>query len=230
MPETAVKNSGVVVPEKASWHQRLAAFVIYVLLSTISATLRMRRTDRCGLSDATMTGPAIYCIWHNRLALSMAAYHGYIKERSRGSGLAAMASASKDGAMMSAVLEFSRVQPVRGSTSRRGPQALREMTTWARRKYDLAIIPEGPRGPRYTVQMGVIALAQLTGFPIVPVTFNLDWKISVKSWDRFQVPLPFSRCEMIFEKPFRVPRETSEKDREAFRLQLEETLQRISKD
>lgn len=230
MPEAAVKTSGVVVPETARWHQRLAAFVIHALLGTIAATLRMRHIDRSGLGEGKLTGPTIYCIWHNRLALSMAAYHGYIKEHSGGVGLAAMASASKDGAMMSAVLDYSRVQPVRGSTSRRGPQALREMTTWARRNYDLAIIPEGPRGPRYMVQMGVIALAQLTGFSIVPVTFNLDWKIAVKSWDRFQIPLPFSRCEMIFEKPFRVPREVSEKEREAFRLQLEETLKKISRD
>lgn len=230
MPPAAVKTSGVVVPETAKWHQRLAAFIIYLVLSTISATLRIRRTDRSGLGQGEMKGPALYCIWHNRLALSMACYHGYIRKHSQGFGLAAMASASKDGAMMSAVLEFSRVQPVRGSTSRRGPQALREMTTWARRKYDLAIIPEGPRGPRYTVQMGVIALAQLTGFPIVPVTFNLGWKISLKSWDRFQVPLPFSRCEMIFEKPMRVPREISEQDREKLRLQLEETLKKISLD
>lgn len=230
MPQAAAKSSGVVVPENARWHQRLAAFLIHLFLSGIAATLRMRRIDRSGLNENKLSGPSIYCIWHNRLALSMEAYHGYIRHHSRGIGLAAMASASKDGAMMSAVLEFSGVQPVRGSTSRRGAQALREMTTWARRKYDLAIIPEGPRGPRYQVQMGVIAMAQLTGFPIVPVTFNVGWKMSLKSWDRFQVPLPFSTCEMIFEKPVIVPREISEEGREALRLQLEQTLNAITKD
>lgn len=231
MPPTVVKkSSGIVVPEQPHWHQRLAAFIIHVLLRVISATLRIRHVDRAGLREGTLRRPAIYCIWHNRLALSMASYHGYIKKYSQGAGLAAMASASRDGGMLIAVLQHSGVQPVRGSTSRRGPQALRELTTWARRNYDLAITPDGPRGPRYVVQEGVIALAQLTGFPIVPVTFNLGWKISVKSWDRFQIPLPFSRCEMIFEKPLRIPRDTSETARETFRAQLEETLNAISRD
>ena len=84
--------------------------------------------------------------------------------------------------------------------SRRGPQALLELTTWAERGYDLAITPDGPRGPRYVVQDGVMSLAQLTGLPIVPVSFYAKWKIRVKSWDRFQIPLPFSFCEMHLGK------------------------------
>lgn len=230
MPPTAAKTSGVVVPEQPRWHERLAAFIIHVVLRAISVTLRVWRVDRAGLKEGKVPGPAIYCIWHNRLALSMEAYHGYIKKHNDGAGLAAMASASRDGGMLIAVLQHSGVQPVRGSTSRRGPQALRELTTWARRRYNLAITPDGPRGPRYVVQEGVIALAQLTGFPIVPVSFNLDWKITVKSWDRFQIPLPFSRCEMIYEKPLFIPRDTPEAARENFRAQLEETMKAITRD
>ena len=101
------------------------------------------------------------------------------------------------------------MQPVRGSSSRRGPQALLELTSWAERGYDLAITPDGPRGPCYVVQEGVMALAQVTGLPIVPFSYHLRWKIRVKSWDRFQIPLPFSPCDMIIGKPVRVPRETS---------------------
>ncbi|MDB6108529.1 MAG: hypothetical protein JWR69_279 [Pedosphaera sp.] len=122
------------------------------------------------------------------------------------------------------------VQPVRGSSIRRGSQALRELTTWAKRGYDLAITPDGPRGPRYVVQEGVIALAQLTEMPIVPVSCHMAWKIRLQSWDQFQIPLPFSRCEMVFEKPIRVPRETSESEREALRLKLEQVLKSMAKD
>ena len=80
-----------------------------------------------------------------------------------------MVSASRDGGILAGILEQFGVKPVRGSSSRRGPQALLEMTTWAERGYDLAITPDGPRGPRYKVQEGVISAAQLTGLPIVPV-------------------------------------------------------------
>ena len=122
-------------------------------------------------------------------------------------------SASRDGAFLAAILERFGVQPVRGSSSRRGAQALLELTTWAERGYDLAITPDGPRGPRYVVQDGAMSLAQITGLPIVPVSYFLKWKIQLKSWDGFQIPLPFSICEVTagkFQRAaryFRCPRE-----------------------
>ena len=105
-----------------------------------------------------------------------------------------------------------------------------ELTTWAERGYDLALTPDGPRGPCYVVQDGVTSLAQLTGLPIVPVTFQLQWKIRTNSWDRFQIPVPFSRCEMIFEQPIRIPRDATDEQREALRQELERTLRAISQD
>ena len=122
------------------------------------------------------------------------------------------------------------VQPVRGSSSRRGPQALLELTSWAERGYDLSITPDGPRGPCYVVQEGVMSLAQLTALPIVPVSFYMRRKIQLKSWDRFQIPLPFSRCEMILEKPTRVPRDATTEEREALRQQLQQALAAITRD
>ena len=116
------------------------------------------------------------------------------------------------------------------SSSRRGRQALLELTTWSERGYDLAITPDGPRGPCYEVQAGVMSLAQITGRPIIPFSYHLQWKLRPRTWDRFQIPLPFSRCEMILEKALDVPRETSDTKREALRQQLEQTLRSISTD
>jgi len=231
MPATlAKKSSGVVVPNQPKWHQRLAAFIVWSAIRLVPATLRYRWIDRSGMFDGPPPGPSIYCVWHNRLALCLVACYGYIKKRNRTAGLAAMVSASRDGGFLTGVLECFGVQPVRGSSSRRGPQALRELTTWARKGYDLAITPDGPRGPCYVVQDGVISLAQLTGLPIVPVGYHLGWKYCPKSWDRFQIPLPFSRCEIYYEKPIYVPRDNSPAVRETFRLQLENALKSISED
>jgi lysophospholipid acyltransferase (LPLAT)-like uncharacterized protein len=207
----------------------LAAWLVFCLLKLLAATLRYRWTDRSGyLEGGRKPGPTIYCIWHNRLALCMKIYHGYVKPRSGGVGLAALVSASKDGGFLAGLLDCFDVQAVRGSSSRRGAQALRELTTWAKRGYDMAITPDGPRGPRYVAQSGVIALAQVTEMVIVPVSYRLGWKIELKSWDKFQIPLPFSRCEMIFEKPIRVARDASEAEREAARVELEKVLRSIS--
>ena len=75
-----------------------------------------------------------------------------------------------------------------------------------------------------------MSLAQLTGLPILPFSYHLNWKIRPKSWDRFQIPLPFSRCELIVVEPIRVPREASDAERENLRQQLEQVLKSISRD
>src|SRR5207245_2002111 len=136
----------------------------------------------------------IFAVWHNRLALVLTAYRRHVTRWAPDRRLAGMVSASRDGGMLAVALRRFGVEPVRGSSSRRGGQAVREMVAWAERGYDLAMTPDGPRGPRYVLQDGVIVTAQLTGLPIVPVSYHLRWKIQLKSWDRFQVPLPFSRC------------------------------------
>lgn len=229
-PPPPSKIGGVVVAHRNKWYLHTLAWLVFALIRTMSATLRYRWNDRSGYINVPVPGPAIYCIWHNRLALCMPAYFSYVKKHNRTPGMAAMVSASRDGGFLTGILECFNVQPVRGSSSRRGPQALLELTTWAGRGYDLAITPDGPRGPLYVVQDGVMSLAQLTGFPIVPVSYHANWKIRLKSWDRFQIPLPFSRCEMIYEKPIRVPREATDAEREQLRLQLEASLRAISRD
>lgn len=208
----------------------MLARVVWGLVHLVSATLRFRFVDRSGLFDGSKPGPLIYCTWHNRLAVCLNARQGYSGARNPTAGLAAMVSASKDGAFLAAILECFKVQPVRGSSSRRGPQALLELTTWGERGFDLAITPDGPRGPCYKVQDGVILLAQVTGLPIVPVAFNIPWKFRLKSWDRFQLPLPFSLCEIVFGEPVRVPRSLSDSAREELRETLEQRLKQMSKD
>lgn len=221
---------GVVIPRQAPWHGRLVARLIWSAASALAATLRWRWRDDSRHLVESLGERAIFCIWHNRLALSLILYRRHVQARCPGRKLAAMVSASRDGGMLARVLELFGVTPVRGSSSRRGPQALREMTTAAEQGCDLAVTPDGPRGPCYAVQDGIIGLAQLTGLPIVPVSYELGWKIRARSWDRFQVPLPFSRCVVTFGKLLRVPREAADAEREALRAELESRMAAITRD
>jgi len=218
------RASGLVVPHKPRFSQRLIARLVYLVERSVTASFRCRWRDHSGLAASQHSQPVIFCLWHNRLAISMVVHRRYPRK------LAALVSASKDGALLAAVLGAFGVEQVRGSSSRRGPQALLEMASLAELGYDLAVTPDGPRGPRYVVQMGVIALAQVTGLPIIPVTCNTRWKLSAKSWDRFQIPLPFARCELILQEPILVPREADEAHREALRLALETSLRNGSRD
>ena len=224
------RKSGVIVPQKPKWHQQLVAWFIFFVERLMISTLRLKWDDRAGVATGTLPGPVIYCLWHNRLALSMCVWRNYVRRHSPKNGLVALISASKDGALLACTLERFGVHPVRGSSSRRGPQALLELTSWLERGYNLAITPDGPRGPRYVVQQGVMALAQLTGAPIVPVVYQASSKFAFNSWDRFQVPLPFSNCKVTLGEVVRVPREVTEAEREALRQQLQQAMTAMTRD
>jgi lysophospholipid acyltransferase (LPLAT)-like uncharacterized protein len=159
------------------------------LVRTCRASVR----DDSGLIRSERPTPIIFALWHNRLALSMDVWQRHVRVHSGKRGLVALISASRDGALLTQVLRSFGGRAVRGSSSRRGSQALLELTGWIDKGFHVAMTPDGPRGPRYAVQDGVISLAHLTGAPIVPVGINIRWKKTLRSWDRFHVPLPFSR-------------------------------------
>jgi lysophospholipid acyltransferase (LPLAT)-like uncharacterized protein len=226
----AAKQVGVVIPHPPKWHHRVVAGLLFAIVRAAASTIRFTMEDRAGIITKTnpSRGPLIFCFWHNRILLCTTVYRIYLKSREV-AGMAAPVSASRDGAFLSAVLECFGVEVARGSSSRRGPQALLELVTWAERKFDLAIAPDGPRGPAYSIQPGVMYLAQLTGTRIIPITYNIEGKIVLRTWDRFIIPLPFSHCHVIIEKPITVPRDATEDQRAQLRLQLQQTLSAISK-
>jgi lysophospholipid acyltransferase (LPLAT)-like uncharacterized protein len=220
------KSSGVVVPHAPTGRQRLASLLIVGLAHLLMRTWRVRWEDRSGLFEGG-NGPLLFCIWHNRLSVSMLVYERYVRPKRPAQGLAALISASRDGGLLADVLGRFGVQAVRGSSSRRGPQALLEATTWTEKGYHIAITPDGPRGPCYQIQDGIMALAQVTGLPIVPVGVTIRGKISTRSWDRFQIPLPFSSCRIVLGPPILVPRDA---DREKARAQLEAAMKALTHD
>jgi lysophospholipid acyltransferase (LPLAT)-like uncharacterized protein len=220
--------NGVVVPQSLHWHRRLAANVVASLYGFCRKTWRLHWHDSGEYPEAK--GPVIFCVWHNRLAASLASYDDFAQSRWRAEGLAAMISASRDGSLVANVAERFGVQPIRGSTSRRGAQALLEATTWMERNYNVVMTPDGPRPPVYQIQKGIIDLAKLTGRPIIPISNFTRWKIRMRSWDRFQIPLPFARLECYFGQPIWVPREATEDQREELRARLETSMRAITKD
>jgi lysophospholipid acyltransferase (LPLAT)-like uncharacterized protein len=220
-PPSGPKN--FVIPHQPKRSQHFVAWMVFLMERLVTASLRCQWKDDSGLADKPGE-PVIFCVWHNRLAISMMVHRRHRRK------LAALVSASKDGALLAAVLDRFGVEQVRGSSSRRGPQALLELTTRGEMGYDLAVTPDGPKGPRYIVQAGVISLAQVTGLPIIAVTCNTYRKACLKSWDRFQIPLPFSRCELKLNKPMFVPREACAVRREELRRELEASLNNGSMD
>ena len=229
MMATENRSSSIVIPHEAKWYQRVAAALISLFIRCMAATIRFRMDDRARYFQ-TEPPQIIFALWHNRLALAPILYQRYLRVFDSQRRNAGLVSASRDGGLLAKVLEHFGIETARGSSSRRGAQAMIELTTCAERGRDLTITPDGPRGPRYEAQDGVIAAAQLTGLPIVPISYHLSWKISLNSWDGFQIPLPFARCDVVVAKPILVSREISDDERDALRKQLEQSLREITKD
>jgi len=133
-------------------------------------------------------------------------------------------SASADGEMIARIVERFGIQAARGSSSRRGKEAFRELAENFDGGMDVAITPDGPRGPRYRVQQGIIGLAQRTGAPVYPVSWIMDRKIELPSWDRFMIPLPFARCTIIIGEPLSIQKTRTEEEFEGECRRLEEAL------
>jgi len=222
----AKPQSGIVVPYKLNWWRRALVLGIHCLIRIVSATIRYRWEFHPAVR-ANQNRPVIFCVWHNRLALSPTIYRAYVRHSGQPPRLTAVVSASRDGALIAGVLKTFGIDAVRGSSSRRGAPAFLELLTAVRAGSDLAVTPDGPRGPRYVVQPGAIALAEMSGRPIIPVGPVIGRKISLRSWDGFQIPLPFSRATVRFGEPMQV---APEHDREKIRAELERRLSEISND
>lgn len=140
-----------------------------------------------------------------------------------------LASMSKDGDYATALAYRLGLDVIRGSSSRGGQQAVRNLTDKASQGNNIAIAIDGPRGPVYTVNEGVIKLAQLTGGKIIPVSYDATRKWGLKSWDRFMIVKPFGRVHMAFGKPMEIPRNLPGDEFEKYRGKLKEVLLELNR-
>ncbi len=159
----------------------------------------------------------IYAVWHSRQVFLAYAH----KNRK----VCALVSKSKDGEYMARVLDKLGITAARGSTSKGGHQALIELMDAAKAGFNIALTPDGPRGPKRKVQQGIIYLAQKTAIPILPVSCGLTRKLTFSSWDEFQVPLPFGAASIVYGKPIYAA-ESDSPDAKA--EELENELNRIT--
>ena len=187
-----------------------------LIIRTLALTLRIKVQDQSGVWSGLLPCPIVWAFWHNRVLIMPLIYRRVFPHRKA----VALASASKDGGVVAGVLARFGVGCVRGSSSRRGGAALRELTTAIGSGHDIVIIPDGPRGPVYKLNPGAVKLAELTGVPVVPVhiEYKSYWKL--RSWDGFRIPKPFSRVNVTFGAPFQF----CPGDFEAERARLEQIL------
>jgi lysophospholipid acyltransferase (LPLAT)-like uncharacterized protein len=157
----------------------------------------------------------IFAFWHNRQV--------FFTYTHRAQNFAVLVSRSRDGEVIARTMELSRIGACRGSSSRGGATAVREMMAIFDGGCDLGLSPDGPKGPVYQVKPGIIFLAQKLGVPIIPISNALTNKLVLKrSWDKYQVPFPFGRAVICHGEPIAVgPDDDLEKKGEEVRRGLE---------
>lgn len=176
----------------------LAPYLVYVYVSFVGLTTRLKVRNAAvprGLHDQGRR--FIYAFWHQRQV--------YFTWTHRGVGASVLVSRSQDGDVIAETMRLSRIGAVRGSSSRGGVAAALELIDALKSGRDIAITPDGPKGPAREVKEGVLFMARSMRAPIVPITNALSRKIELaKAWDRFQVPLPFGRAVVAYGEPIEV--------------------------
>lgn len=204
---------------KTSRKARLSGWLAGWFIRLVGMTLRREVVGP--VEEVNSLGePVIHVLWHNQIFAAPYLWRKMFPHRK----VVVLTSASKDGAVLAAAVQVFRVGSVHGSSSRRGAAALVALRQAARAGKDLVITPDGPRGPRYHLQPGVIKLAQTTGLPVVLMRIDYLSCWTLKTWDRFRLPKPFSRARVRLAGPIRVPRTLDESDFERERLGLENLL------
>ena len=165
-------------------------------------------------------GQIICAFWHNRTLLLPFIYRYEMNL----THLVAMVSRSRDGQFLADFLHRFGFRSIRGSTSTGGLETLVQATRIVRQGYDIAIAPDGPRGPCQQVQPGIIKLAQMTSLPIVPVSYQVSIRRELHSWDRFIVPSPFAKVAFEIAPAITVARRSRQKGLEQARQRLQAQL------
>lgn len=192
------------------------------LINLISSTIRVRTIgDSAAVRAHLESRKFIFAFWHSRILLVSYLFQGW--------GGAVLVSNSEDGEIMARILQCQGHKPVRGSTSKHGVRALAGLIR-ALKECDRpgVVVPDGPQGPRFKVQPGVILLAKKTGYPIIPVTYSASRVKIFASWDRFLLPYPFSEAQIMYGAPVSVPSDSSHTGEEQCRQRLEDELNRIT--
>ncbi|MCU0822858.1 MAG: lysophospholipid acyltransferase family protein [Spirochaetes bacterium] len=199
-------------------YRNILPYIITSFIKLISSTYTITLIDEKHEKAVLEKGERpIYASWHQRFLPGVTFFN-------RRKPVVAMVSMSRDGDMMSKAIGMLGWHTVRGSSSKGGTQALKEIKSLTDKGYSVGHLVDGPRGPFGIVKPGIVAMARYSGMPVLPIIISPGSKWSFNSWDKFLLPKPFSKIKIKFGRPIYISRNAGNNDMEKFRLLIEEQL------
>jgi len=215
------------IKSKYKWYDPILFWILIPLFSVLVRLLFLScRVVRIEGSEnerkaIDMSGDkVIYASWHQRLF-----YHVHRLRRRR---ITVMISQSRDGEYIARLINWLGLKDVRGSSTRGGVDALKDLVRRMKNGANGGMIPDGPTGPAREAKIGTIILARMTGAPIVPLAWGADRCWVFNSWDRFMIPKPFARISYCYGEPIVVPHSARTPEMEEYRKLLDERLNKIT--
>jgi lysophospholipid acyltransferase (LPLAT)-like uncharacterized protein len=209
----------------------LADYFLYSIILVIGKTVRFEEVT--GWENGSVTGyesyqkafekkmPGMFAFWHNRIFLITYFWRNYDG--------AIMTSHSFDGEYIARTAQRFGYGVIRGSSSRGGAKALKQMVKLARRGVRMALTVDGPRGPRYKVQSGAIHMAKRSGLPIGPMIVEAKKFWTINSWDKLQIPKPFTKAKVFIAEPVFVSPDADREELKDKEKELQKKLDELVK-
>jgi len=168
-----------------------------------------------------LKGKYILTLWHGWIFYLFYYYRGL-------TDLFLLISPSQDGDILARLAQLMGYSVIRGSSFKKAVPSARSLIKVLRRGGRIVIIADGSRGPRCKVQPGLLQIAGITGAPVIPLAFDANHKWILNSWDRFVLPLPFTRCTVNSGDPIQVPRRIDEESLQEKQMELERILNQLT--
>lgn len=198
-PSVVAKNPVAATPPKLDWKTRAAIVVGGFLIRMLARTWRIRAVGRESFDANRAAGKgAIFTFWHGQM-LPLVAEHRR--------PTTVLISDHKDGEIITQIVSGFGCRAVRGSSSKGAARALLQLSRTLNEGNDIAITPDGPRGPRHSFAPGAVVLSQRTGSPIVLLASYASHVWRLNTWDGFEIPKPFARVTVAYGEPFVVSAE-----------------------
>ena len=201
----------------------LLGFLGAVFIRLLHLTWRVDEQPRRQVTRRRESEPTgcVWVMWHSRILIGAATQ--------KGQGMRVMISMHGDGEIIARATTHLGFRALRGSSSRGGSQVLTEALAEIASGADVAITPDGPRGPRMSVHPGCVLAASRAGVPLVPVGFDATRGRRLRSWDRFLVPRPFTRVAVRFGAPMSIPPDLDRDGVEAWCGRVREALLEVTR-